>query len=109
MREILSGDSDIEYVKKFLIALKNKGETSEEVGALVSEMYSHSGPIHIADRAVDTVGTGGDGAHTINISTTAAIIAAAFGFAGFARGPKILKTVGTPSSFRAGAANLIAG
>ncbi len=79
MRQILSGDSDIEYVKKFLIALKNKGETSEEVGALVSEMYAHSGPINIAERAVDTVGTGGDGAHTINISTTAAIIAAAAG------------------------------
>jgi anthranilate phosphoribosyltransferase len=79
MRQILSGDSDIEYVKKFLIALKNKGETSEEVGALVTEMYAHSGPINIAERAVDTVGTGGDGAHTINISTTAAIIAAAAG------------------------------
>ncbi len=79
MRQILSGDSDIEYVKKFLIALKNKGETSEEVGALVSEMYAHSAPINIAERAVDTVGTGGDGAHTINISTTAAIIAAAAG------------------------------
>ncbi|MFM2215198.1 MAG: hypothetical protein RJA88_567 [Actinomycetota bacterium] len=79
MRQILSGESDIELVKKFLIALKNKGETSDEVGALVAEMYAHSGPINIIERAVDTVGTGGDGAHTINISTTAAIIAAAAG------------------------------
>ena len=79
MREILSGESDIESVKSFLLALKNKGETSDEVGALVEVMYAHAGPITINERAVDTVGTGGDGAHTINISTTAAIIAAAAG------------------------------
>ncbi|MEN9687943.1 MAG: hypothetical protein RL381_955 [Actinomycetota bacterium] len=79
MEEILSGTSDIESVKKFLLALKAKGETSDEVGALVEVMYQHAGPINIPERAVDTVGTGGDGAHTINISTTAAIIAAATG------------------------------
>jgi len=79
MREILMGASDVEDIKEFLLALKAKGETSEEVGALVAEMYAHSGPINIRERAVDTVGTGGDGAHTINISTTAAIIAAAAG------------------------------
>ena len=79
MREILGGDSDIENVKRFLLALKTKGETAEEVGALIEVMYAHAGPISITDRAVDTVGTGGDGAHTINISTTAAIIAAAAG------------------------------
>jgi anthranilate phosphoribosyltransferase len=79
MRAILSGESDIENIKKFLLSLKSKGETSDEVGALVSEMYAHSAPINISERAVDTVGTGGDGAHTINISTTAAIIAAAAG------------------------------
>lgn len=79
MREILSGESDIENVKSFLLALKAKGETSDEVGALIEVMYAHAGPISIKERAVDTVGTGGDGAHTINISTTAAIIAAAAG------------------------------
>lgn len=79
MRAILGGESDIENIKKFLLSLKAKGETSEEVGALVSEMYQHSTPISIVERAVDTVGTGGDSAHTINISTTAAIIAAAAG------------------------------
>jgi len=79
MRAILGGESDIENIKKFLLSLKAKGETSEEVGALVAEMYAHSTPINISERAVDTVGTGGDGAHTINISTTAAIIAAASG------------------------------
>jgi anthranilate phosphoribosyltransferase len=79
MRDILAGSAEVESIKVFLLALKAKGETADEVGALVAEMYRHSAPINIADRAVDTVGTGGDGAHTINISTTAAIIAAAAG------------------------------
>ena len=79
MREILSGSADVESIKSFLLALKAKGETADEVGALVAEMYAHASPIDITERAVDTVGTGGDGAHTINISTTAAIIAAAAG------------------------------
>ena len=79
MREILSGSADVESIKSFLLALKAKGETADEVGALVAEMYAHAAPINITERAVDTVGTGGDSAHTINISTTAAIIAAAAG------------------------------
>lgn len=79
MREILSGSADVESIKSFLLALKAKGETADEVGALVAEMYAHAAPINITERAVDTVGTGGDGSHTINISTTAAIIAAAAG------------------------------
>jgi anthranilate phosphoribosyltransferase len=79
MRDILSGSAETEGIKEFLLSLKEKGETTEEVAALVTEMYEHSAPINIAERAVDTVGTGGDGANTINISTTAAIIAAAAG------------------------------
>jgi anthranilate phosphoribosyltransferase len=79
MREVLEDRADKELLKSFLIALKNKGETPEEVGALVAQMYQFCAPITISQRAVDTVGTGGDGAHTINISTTAAIIAAAAG------------------------------
>ena len=79
MREILSGSANTEGIKEFLLVLKEKGETTEEVAALVAEMYQHSAPISIVERAVDTVGTGGDGANTINISTTAAIIAAAAG------------------------------
>jgi anthranilate phosphoribosyltransferase len=79
MREILSGSANTEGIKEFLLVLKEKGETTEEVAALVAEMYQHCAPIKIVERAVDTVGTGGDGANTINISTTAAIIAAAAG------------------------------
>ena len=100
MNEILTGNSNIEEVKAFLLALKNKGETSEEVGALVAQMYQHCGPITITERAVDTVGTGGDAAHTINISTTAAIIAAA-------AGAKVVKHGNRAASSKSGAADLL--
>ena len=100
MREILEGRAETERIKEFLVALKNKGETSEEVGALVAQMYEHCAPINIQERAVDTVGTGGDGAHTINISTTAAIIAAA-------AGAKVIKHGNRAASSKSGAGDLL--
>jgi anthranilate phosphoribosyltransferase len=100
MRQILQGDADIENIKRFLLALKAKGETAEEVSSLVSEMYEHSAPISITERAVDTVGTGGDGAHTINISTTAAIIAAA-------AGARVVKHGNRAVSSRSGASDFL--
>ena len=100
MNKILIGEADKEVIKEFLLALKEKGETSEEVGALVTQMYQHCGPISIGERAVDTVGTGGDGAHTINISTTAAIIAAAAGV-------KVVKHGNRAASSKSGSADLL--
>ena len=79
LKTILEDSPDIESVKRFLLALHRKGETAEEVSALVEQLYRNATPINIPERAVDTVGTGGDGAHTINISSTAAIVAAAAG------------------------------
>ncbi len=100
MREILEGRAENEIIKEFLLALKRKGETSEEVGALVSQMYQHCAPINIEERAVDCVGTGGDGAHTINISTTAAIIAAA-------AGARVVKHGNRAASSKSGSADLL--
>lgn len=100
MRDILQGGADTEDIKSFLLALKAKGETAEEVSALVAEMYRHAGPISITERAVDTVGTGGDGAHTINISTTAAIIAAA-------AGARVVKHGNRAVSSRSGASDFL--
>lgn len=100
MNEILTSKADKEITKQFLLALKEKGETSEEVGALVAQMYQHCAPISISERAVDTVGTGGDGAHTINISTTAAIIAAAAGV-------KVVKHGNRAASSKSGSADLL--
>ena len=100
MNEILNGAADNSTIKRFLISLKNKGESPEEVGALVAQMYEHCAPISITERAVDTVGTGGDGAHTINISTTSAIIAAA-------AGSKVVKHGNRAASSRSGSADLL--
>jgi anthranilate phosphoribosyltransferase len=100
MNEILTGQASNETIKSFLIALKTKGESPEEVGALVAQMYEHCAPITISQRAVDTVGTGGDGAHTINISTTAAIIAAA-------SGAKVIKHGNRAASSKSGSADLL--
>ena len=100
MREVLEDRSDKELLKSFLIALKNKGENPEEVGALVAQMYQFCAPITINERAVDTVGTGGDGAHTINISTTAAIIAAA-------AGSRVVKHGNRAASSKSGAGDLL--
>ena len=100
MAEILEGRAEIERIKEFLLALKAKGESSDEVGALVSQMFQHASPITITQRAVDTVGTGGDGSHTINISTTSAIIAAA-------AGAKVIKHGNRAASSKAGSADLL--
>ena len=74
MAQILEGKASNDEIKQFLTGLKSKGESAAEVEALVAQMYSYSAPINITERAVDTVGTGGDGANTINISTAAAIV-----------------------------------
>lgn len=98
---ILEDRADIESVKAFLLALAKKGETAEEVVALVEQLYRNSTAITITERAVDTVGTGGDGAHTINISSTAAIIAAAAGARVVKHGSRAVSSKSGASDFYA--------
>lgn len=100
MREILEGRTDDEVLSAFLLLLRAKGESATEVNALVDEMYVHCAPISIRERAVDIVGTGGDIAHTINISTTSAIIAAA-------AGARVVKHGNRAATSRSGAADLL--
>lgn len=100
MREILEGRANDEEISAFLLLLRAKGETAAEVNALVDEMYVHCAPISITERAVDTVGTGGDVAHTINISTTSAIIAAA-------AGARVVKHGNRAATSRSGSADLL--
>lgn len=100
MNEILEGRSSIEDVKNFLLALKEKGETANEVNSLVNAMYRKATLIDIPDRAVDIVGTGGDGFNTINISTTAAIITTA-------AGARTIKHGNRAATSKSGAADLL--
>jgi anthranilate phosphoribosyltransferase len=79
MREILAGDATPSQIAGFAIALRSKGETVAEVEGLLATMYEFATPLAIDSPAVDIVGTGGDRARTVNISTMAAIVAAAAG------------------------------
>jgi anthranilate phosphoribosyltransferase len=66
-------------VAGFLVALRAKGETVEEMRGLADTMLAHASRIEVAGTTLDIVGTGGDRAHTVNISTMAALVAAASG------------------------------
>ncbi|HZG35268.1 MAG TPA: anthranilate phosphoribosyltransferase [Gaiellaceae bacterium] len=80
MDEIMRGDATPAQIAGFLVALRAKGETPEEIAGCAEAMREHV--LHVRpqrDDLVDTAGTGGDGAATINISTAAAIVAAAAG------------------------------
>ena len=80
MGEIMRGDATPAQIGGFLVALRLKGETADEIAGCAEAMREHVLPVHPRrDDLVDTAGTGGDGAGTINISTAAAIVAAAAG------------------------------
>ena len=100
MSQILEGKASNNEIKDFLIGLKTKGESAAEVEALVAQMYSYSAPINISERSVDTVGTGGDGANTINISTAAAIVTNA-------AGARVVKHGNRAATSKSGSADLL--
>ncbi|MGF1430733.1 anthranilate phosphoribosyltransferase [Kitasatospora sp. LaBMicrA B282] len=79
MDRIMTGEASPAQVAGFMVALRAKGETVAEIAGLVEAMYAHATPLHIPGPAVDIVGTGGDRAKTVNISTMSAIVAAAAG------------------------------
>lgn len=79
MDEIMSGEADRIKMASFLTALRMKGETVEEITAFAKGMRSHGTRVPVNGDILEIVGTGGDEANSINISTTAAIVAAAAG------------------------------
>jgi len=80
MDAIMNGEATPAQIAGFIVALKLKGEKTAEVAGMVQSMRAHSVKIKLNDqKAVDGVGTGGDGAHTFNVSTASAIVAAAAG------------------------------
>ena len=79
MAEIMSGDASESQIAALLVALRAKGETSEEMTGLVNAMVEASVQVDVGEPVVDSVGTGGDQSGTFNISTTAAFIAAGAG------------------------------
>ena len=80
MNTILSGDATPAQIGGFLVALRIKGETIDEITAAAQVMRSLATPVTPkSENLVDIVGTGGDGLKTFNISTASAIVAAAAG------------------------------
>ncbi|MYW67572.1 anthranilate phosphoribosyltransferase [Streptomyces sp. SID8379] len=79
MDRIMRGEASDALIAGFLVALRAKGETVGELEGLVRGMMAHAVPVDVPGRTVDVVGTGGDGAHTVNISTMAAVVAAGAG------------------------------
>src|SRR6266540_3667762 len=79
MDQLVLGEASPAQISGFLIALRAKGETSEEIAGLASVLRSHASPVRIRGPFVDIVGTGGDRTGAVNISTMAAVVAASTG------------------------------
>jgi anthranilate phosphoribosyltransferase len=80
MNEIMEGEATPAQIGGFLVALRLKGETADEIAGCAEAMREHVLTVRPKrDDLVDTAGTGGDAARTINISTAAALVAAAAG------------------------------
>lgn len=79
MNRVMAGEAAPAQLAGFLVALRAKGETVDEVTGLVEEMLAHAHRIVVPGPAVDVVGTGGDMHHTVNVSTMAAIVTAGCG------------------------------
>jgi len=80
MNEVMAGEATPAQIGGLLIALRVKGETANEIAGCAEAMREHVLAVRpTRDDLVDTAGTGGDGARTINISTAAALVAAAAG------------------------------
>ena len=83
MEAMLAGEATDAQIAGFLVALKSKGETAEELAAMLGVVRANATPIDldsvILDRAIDIVGTGGDASHSVNVSTMASLVVAGCG------------------------------
>lgn len=100
MDQIMRGDATSAQIAGFAIGLRTKGETVDEVEGLVATMYRHAQTFEVPGPIVDVVGTGGDMARTVNISTMSAIVAAG-------AGARVVKHGNRAASSSSGAADVL--
>src|SRR5512145_3260134 len=102
MRQIMRGELSPAQIAGFIIGLRVKKETIGEIAAAAQVMREFATPVEVADdrHLVDTCGTGGDAAHTFNVSTCAAFVAAACG-------AKVAKHMGRSVSSSSGSAEVL--
>jgi anthranilate phosphoribosyltransferase len=100
MDEIMGGRATDAQVAAFIVGLRLKGETIDELTGLVEAMRAVAVPVDVAGPLVDVVGTGGDRVGTFNISTAAAFVAAA-------AGAKVAKHGNRSASSKAGSADVL--
>ena len=98
--DIMSGRATPAQTSAFLVSLRVKGETTEEMAGLVETMRAVGVRVSIGEPVVDTAGTGGDRSGTFNISTTAALIAAG-------AGAKVAKHGNRSASSKCGSADVL--
>lgn len=100
MDRIMSGAASDAQIAGFLVALRAKHETVEELGGLADSMLKNAKPLAFAGEALDIVGTGGDRLNTVNISTMAALVCAGAGV-------QVVKHGNRASSSAAGSADVL--
>ncbi|SDI56975.1 anthranilate phosphoribosyltransferase [Sinosporangium album] len=100
LKEIMSGAATHAQIAAFAVALRAKGETVAEVTGLARTMLELATPLRVPGPVLDVVGTGGDRAHTVNVSTMAAIVAAA-------AGARVVKHGNRAASSTCGAADVL--
>jgi anthranilate phosphoribosyltransferase len=100
MGEIMEGAATPAQIAGFAMALRAKGESAAEVSGLVAAMLARARPCSVAGPVVDTCGTGGDRAHTVNISTMAALVVAG-------AGARVVKHGNRAASSTCGSADLL--
>ncbi|GGR54981.1 anthranilate phosphoribosyltransferase [Deinococcus seoulensis] len=102
MREVMEGDMSGVRLAAALAALRVRGETAEEIAGFAQAMRENAVRVNVTPRPVllDVVGTGGDGAHTFNISTTTAFVVAGAGV-------PVAKHGNRAASSRAGSADVL--
>ena len=102
MRQIMRGELSPAQIAGFIVGLRVKKETIGEIAAAAQVMRELATPVEVADERhlVDTCGTGGDAAHTFNVSTCAAFVAAA-------AGARVAKHMGRSVSSSSGSAEVL--